>query len=262
MYSKNVKAVLATCGIIILLFFLVNCIIVVETGEVGLKVRLGQVVGEPLQAGIHARIPIIESIKIFDIKVQKEEVATNGASKDLQDVSMAVAVNYSINPLAVKELYTDVGMNYRITILQPGINEALKAVTSQYTAEELILKRPEVSIKMKENVELKLKEYGVLVEDINIIDLSFSAAFNAAIEAKQVAQQTALKAEQDLARVKVEAEQQIAKAKAEAESYKLKNQEITDKTLQMTFLEKWDGKLPTITGGENMMLDVSSILKK
>ena len=70
MYSKNVKAVLVTCGIIILLVFLVNCIIVVETGEVGLKVRLGQVVGEPLQAGIHARIPIIESIKIFDIKVK------------------------------------------------------------------------------------------------------------------------------------------------------------------------------------------------
>ena len=262
MNIPNVKVVLTTCGIIVLLIFFVNCITVIETGEAGLKVRLGQVVGEPLQAGIHMKIPVIESIKIYDIKVQKEEVATNGASKDLQDVSMAVAVNYSINPLTVKELYTNVGMNYKITILQPGINEALKAVTSQYTAEELILKRPEVSVKMKDNVALKLEEYGIIVEDINIIDLSFSAAFNAAIEAKQVAQQTALKAEQDLARVKVEAEQQITKAKAEAESYKLKNQEITDKTLQMTFLEKWDGKLPTITGGENMLFDISSIMKK
>lgn len=262
MRKFSLKEVLMFCVVVLVITFFFNCITIIETGEVGIKVRLGQVVGEPLQAGIHVKLPAIDSIKIFNIKVQKEEVATNGASKDLQDVSMAVAVNYSINPLTVKELYTDVGMNYKITILQPGINEALKAVTSQYTAEELILKRAEVSIKMKENVELKLKEYGIIVEDINIIDLSFSAAFNAAIEAKQVAQQTALKAEQDLARVKVEAEQQVAKAKAEAESYKLKNQEITDKTLQMTFLEKWDGKLPTITGGENMMFDVSSIIKK
>ena len=74
---------------------------------------------------------------------------------------MSVAVNYSINSLSVKELYSNVGMNYKATILQPSINEALKAVTSQYTAEELILKRPEVSIKMREAV-----------------------SFNAAIEAK------------------------------------------------------------------------------
>ena len=125
----------------------------------------------------------------------------------------------------------------------------------------MILKRPEVSVKMKEAVASKLETYGIMVDNINILNLNFSEAFNAAIEAKQVAQQNALKAEQDLARVKVEAEQQIAKAQAEAESYKLKNQEITDKTLQMTFLEKWDGKLPTITGGENMMFDVSEIVR-
>lgn len=258
---NKIKILLIAISVVALGVFLFNCITVVETGEIGLKVRLGQVVGEPLQAGIHGKIPVVESVKIFDAKVQKEEVATNSASKDLQDVSMTVAVNYSINALNVKELYSNVGMNYKATILQPSINEALKAVTSQYTAEELILKRPEVSVKMKEAVASKLETYGIMVDNINILNLNFSEAFNAAIEAKQVAQQNALKAEQDLARVKVEAEQQIAKAQAEAESYKLKNQEITDKTLQMTFLEKWDGKLPTITGGENMMFDVSEIVR-
>lgn len=252
-------------GILVIIFFagiiLLNSITIIDTGEVGLRVRLGQVKGDALSAGIYFKAPLIDSIKIFNAKVQKEEVTTNSASKDLQDVNMSVAVNYSINPASVKELYSNVGMNYKNTVLQPSINEALKAVTSQYTAEELILKRPEVSIKMREAVENKLLEYGIMVDDINILNLNFSDAFNAAIEAKQVAQQNALKAQQDLERVKVEAEQQIAKARAEAESYKLKNQEITDKTLQMTFLEKWDGRLPTITGSDNMMLDVSSIIR-
>lgn len=247
--------------VVLVLVALIQSITIVDTGEAGVRVRLGQVVGESLPAGLYLNIPFIDSIKIFNVKVQKEEVTTNSASKDLQDVNMAVAVNYSINAGLVKELYTNVGMNYRVTILQPSINEALKAVTSQYTAEELILKRPEVSVKMREAVASKLENYGIIVDDINILNLNFSAAFNAAIEAKQVAQQNALKAQQDLERVKVEAEQQIAKAKAEAESYKLKNQELTDKTLQMTFLEKWDGKLPTITGGENMIFDVSSVIR-
>jgi regulator of protease activity HflC (stomatin/prohibitin superfamily) len=127
---NKIKILLIAISVVALGVFLFNCITVVETGEIGLKVRLGQVVGEPLQAGIHGKIPVIESVKIFDAKVQKEEVATNSASKDLQDVSMTVAVNYSINALNVKELYSNVGMNYKATILQPSINEALKAVTS------------------------------------------------------------------------------------------------------------------------------------
>lgn len=259
------KTKIKIMGLIVVVVLFVSVIIqsitIVDTGEAGVRVRLGQVVGESLPAGLYLNVPFIDSIKIFNVKVQKEEVTTNSASKDLQDVSMSVAVNYSINAGSVKDLYTNVGLNYKITILQPSINEALKAVTSQYTAEELILKRPEVSVKMREAVALKLENYGIIVDDINILNLNFSAAFNAAIEAKQVAQQNALKAQQDLERVKVEAEQQVAKAKAEAESYKLKNQEITDKTLQMTFLEKWDGKLPTITGGDNMIFDVSSIIR-
>ena len=259
--KSKLKLVLVFIAIIFVASVLVQSITIVDTGEAGVRVRLGQVVGESLPAGLYLNVPFIDSIKIFNVKVQKEEVTTNSASKDLQDVNMSVAVNYSINANAVKDLYSNVGMNYKVTILQPSINEALKAVTSQYTAEELILKRPEVSVKMRDAVSSKLQGYGIIVDDINILNLNFSAAFNAAIEAKQVAQQNALKAQQDLERVKVEAEQQVAKAKAEAESYKLKNQEITDKTLQMTFLEKWDGRLPTITGGENMMFDVSSIIR-
>ena len=174
---------------------------------------------------------------------------------------MSVAVNYNINPQSVKELYSKVGTKYERIVLEPSINEVLKAVVSQYTAEELITKRQEVGIKMAESLSGKLSGYGIVVDNINILDLNFSEAFNQAIEAKQVAQQNALKAEQDLERIKVEAEQQIAQARAEAESYKLKNQEITDKTLQLKWIEKWDGKLPTVAGSEGMIIDLSNLTK-
>ena len=84
--------------------------------------------------------------------------------------------------------------------------------------------------------------------------------YNAAIEAKQTAQQNALKAEQDLARIKIEAEQKIEQAKAEAETYRLQNQEVTDKTLALKYLEKWDGKLPTVTSDGQNIFDLNSIL--
>lgn len=249
------------CGVVavILVVMLFLSFTVVGVGEVGLKVRFGQVVGEPMTSGIHGKIPFIDSIKKFDTKVQKIEVKTSGASKDLQDVSMQVAVNYSINPTAVQNLYSRVGTGYEKIVLQPSVNEVLKAVVSQYTAEELITKRQEVSVGMGEELTKKLTEYGIIADNINILDLSFSEAFNQAIEAKQVAQQNALKAQQDLERVKVEAEQQIAQARAEAESYKLKNQEITDKTLQLKWIEKWNGQLPSVMSDGTNILDLSNL---
>lgn len=244
--------------LVVLFFVLSSFVKIIGVGEVAVKVRFGQVVGTPLNSGIHIKTPLIDKIVKFNTKVQKEEITTNGASKDLQDVNMTVAVNYSINPQVIQQLYSNVGKGYKEIILQPGINETLKAVTSQYTAEELITRRQEVSMQMQEMLSNKLSSYGIVVDNINILNLTFSEAFNAAIEAKQVAQQNALKAEQDLARVKVEAEQQVAQAKAEAESYKLKNQEVTDKMIELKWIEKWDGKLPTVTS-EGHMLNLGSL---
>ena len=106
----------------------------------------------------------------------------------------------------------------------------------------------------------KIGPYGFDIEVFNITSFEFSEEFNAAIEAKQTAQQNALKAEQDLARIKVEAQQQIEQARAEAESYRLKNQEITQETLAMEWIDKWDGKLPSVASDGSMMFDISDII--
>jgi hypothetical protein len=137
----------------------------------------------------------------------------------------------------------------------------VKAVTARYTADELITKRQTVSEEMREELKTKIASYGFDIQVFNIITFEFSAEYNAAIEAKQTAQQNALKAEQDLQRVKVEAEQTVAKAQAEADSYKLKSQEITPEILLMNYIDKWNGTLPTmVTGDGSVMIDVSALL--
>ena len=88
-----------------------------------------------------------------------------------------------------------------------------------------------------------------------------SITSSSAIEAKQTAQQNALKAEQDLQRIKVEAQQTIEAAQAEAEAYRLKSEQITPEIILMSYIEKWDGKLPTVASGDgSMMLDISSLM--
>ncbi|MNJ28822.1 hypothetical protein D3C77_233730 [compost metagenome] len=110
-----------------------------------------------------------------------------------------------------------------------------------------------------------MAKYDLIVNEINIVNFKFSEAFDTSIEAKQVAQQQALKAENDLKRIEIEAKQKIAQAQAEAESLKLKKQEVTPELVQLKqievqekALEKWDGRLPSVTGGATPFIDIQS----
>jgi regulator of protease activity HflC (stomatin/prohibitin superfamily) len=154
-------------------------------------------------------------------------------------------------------------MEYRARIVDPAIGESLKAVTAQYTAEDLISKRSEVSAKVKEVLAAKLSLYNMILDDINITEFKFSEEFDRAIEQKQIAEQQALKSKLDLERIKIEKEQEITRAQAQAEALRLQKQEVTQELIalreieaQLKAIEKWDGKLPNVTGGATPFINV------
>jgi regulator of protease activity HflC (stomatin/prohibitin superfamily) len=244
--------------IVILLIF--SSFTVIDAGHTGVVVRLGKVSDNVLNEGFHFKLPIITNIVKIDNRVIKTEVESNSASKDLQSISSKVSVNYRVNTNSSAKIYKNVGNNFETVIVNPAIQECMKSVAAKYTAEELITKRAIVSSEMEKEISQKINPYGLNIEVFNIIDFDFSEEFSKAIEAKQTAQQQALKAEQDLARIKVEASQTVEKAKAESEAYQLKNQQLTDKVIMMEFVEKWDGKLPTVTSGGSALFDMSSFI--
>lgn len=237
----------------------------VPTGYVGVKTQFGKVQGDMLNEGINFKIPYVEKIVLMDCRTKKVEVTNSAASKDLQDVSLVVVVNYSVSKDYANKLYQTVGVDYEAVVVNPAILESIKSVTAKYTAEELITKRQEVSGLMFEALHDRLNDRGFTIVDLSITDLNFSDAYNQAIEQKQVAQQNAQKAQYELEQAKVENEKKIENAKAEAEVMRLQNQEITDKTLDLKRLEiqealikKWDGKYPTtmLGDGSNVLFGI------
>lgn len=232
----------------------------VPAGHTGVVTRFGAVDDTVLSEGLHVVIPFVTRVVDMNNQVTKAEVVSASASKDLQTVNSTVALNYRIESLSAASVYQNIGVNYENVVVIPAIQEAVKSVMAQYTAEELITMRQTVGAEIQEEISSKLTPYGFSTQSVNIVDFQFSEEFNAAIEAKQTAQQNALKAEQDLARVKVEAEQKIAEAEAEAESYRLKSQEITDQMLKMEFIDKWDGKLPVVVSDGQSLFNIDSIL--
>ena len=255
--NKNIRII----GIIVIavIILLASSIRIVESGEVGVRVRFGKASNQPTHEGINLKIPFVEEIKKMNIRVQKIEVTTSSSSKDLQDVEMSLAVNYQIDKKKAVNLYKNVGSNYDEVILEPAIEEGIKAVTSKYTAEELITNRSEVSKQCREELDKKVSKYGLSINDFNITNFNFSKEFNKAIEEKQVAEQKVLTAKQELEKERIEAEKKIVKAEAEKRSNELKEESLTDNIIREKFIEKWDGHLPKVTGSNNM-LDINGIL--
>lgn len=258
---KNVKAiVILSVILIIVLATLFSAFAIVPAGHTGVVTRFSAVTGQVMSEGLNFKIPFVTKVISIDNRVLKAEVESKSASKDLQTVTSTISLNYRVDKGSSADIYQNIGLDYENVIVIPAILESVKAVTAKYTAEELITKRQAISELMCEALAEKINPHGLSIEVFNIINFDFSEEFNAAIEAKQTAQQNALKAEQDLVRIKVEAEQEIEKAKAEAEAYKLKSTELTQQMLAMEWISKWDGKLPTVAGSGEYILDLQQFL--
>ncbi|MEH0166486.1 prohibitin family protein [Paucibacter sp. JuS9] len=252
---------------VVILVSMINPVRIVQSGTRGVITTFGKVDPEPLGEGLHFVMPFVNRVHMIDVRLQKNEGKGVAASKDLQQVAVSAALNWRLDPALVSQTYQAIGNEHAVAarVIEPAAQEATKAIAAQYTAEELVTKRTEVSSKIRDALEQRLKRHGVIVDSLAAVNYDFSAVFDKAIEAKVEAEQKKLTAERDLERIKVEAEQALAKARGEAESLKAKRLEVTPELLRLKQLEnesdaikKWDGRLPHYTGGGTPFIQLNS----
>ncbi|MCF7836027.1 MAG: prohibitin family protein [Candidatus Marinimicrobia bacterium] len=231
----------------------------IGAGERGVLLQFGAVKDKVFDEGLYFKIPIIQSVVKMDVRIQKDEVAASASSKDLQIVTSKIALNYHLDPRSVNKIWQEIGKNYNVRIIAPSIQEAVKAVTAKFTAEELITKREEVKEKIKANLADRLLESAIVVDEFNIIDFYFSDAFNNAIEAKVTAEQLKLKAERDLERIKIEKDQKITEAEGKAQAIRIEAQALNSnpKVVELRWIEKWDGKVPEYWGSASPFIGLN-----
>ncbi|MBU1397462.1 MAG: prohibitin family protein [Proteobacteria bacterium] len=257
-------------GAILVFFLFLSPWVQIGAGERGVVLNFGAVQENVIGEGLHLRIPIMQRIAIMDVKVQKSLTSAAASSADLQEVSSEVALNYHVIPDKANIVYQSVGIYFKERIIDPAVQEVVKAVTAKYTAEELITKRPAVSEAMRANLAERLVAHNIEVDAFSIVGFSFSKIFMEAIESKQTAEQLALKSKRDLDRIKIEAEQKVTTARAEAEALRLQRANISLDLIELRkveanikAIEKWNGILPQVTGaGAVPFIGVGEIQKR
>lgn len=237
--SGYVKLVVAGVITLLALVTFLTAMRSVDTGRVGVVTQMGAVTGRELEEGFALVAPWgFNNVTEYDIKTQKEEQSATSATKDLQDVTAKIVVNYRLERGSVSTIHKTVGKTYKDILVSPAIQSTFKSITARYTAVELQTNRDKVESDVISEMRKRLEKRGINVENVSIVDLQYSKEFTKSIEQRQVAEQNAKRAEFNL-----------QQARLDAQSQEVQAQTLTDNYLKMKAIEKWSGELPKYMGG-------------
>jgi prohibitin 2 len=275
--------------VFVLVLLLPASFVIIDAGKVGVVKRLGAVQPNSLPEGFHFKVPFADQVIKVDVRLMNSRSNALSSSKDLQTVRTTVEVQYSINGEMAPFTYQKVGLNQQIQarVIEPAIGESVKAVTAQYTAEELITKRGTVKLQIQAAIqnyidatlEKKKIKAGIEIANVAITDFNFSDEFNRAIEMKVKAEQEALQAKNEkikrITQAEASASEQelsadasayeitvASKARADAIQREAKALRNNPELIQLRIAEKWDGKLPHFNGSSAVpFLNINSLQK-
>ncbi|MEX1044567.1 MAG: prohibitin family protein [Chthoniobacterales bacterium] len=266
--------------VILLLVAAAGVFVTVDAGTVGVVKRFGAVKDVALPEGLHFKLPFAEEVVPMTTRLTASEAKATAASRDLQIVTTDVTTTYAINGDLAPLTFQRVGTPEKIavTIVNPAVQESVKAVTAKFTAEQLVTQREVVKQQIQQAIEafinttLGEKEVqGALnIANVAITDFKFSDEFNKAIESKVQAEQAALQAKNEKLRrvTQAEAAAEEVKLAAEAQAFTIEAESIAraeaitreaealsgrPEVLRLRSIERWDGMLPRISSGEGML---------
>lgn len=242
----------------------------IDQGERGVLLRNGAITGTA-EPGLGFKTPFIDHV--VGISVQSRAKVYEGVetySRDQQLATLNLSVNYRLPPDQVENIYAQYGGEEGLIsrLIDRRVYEDVKTVFGQFNAASAIQERARLNAEVAKTIQDRVTG-PVIIESVQIEDVSFSAVYEQSIEARMLAEVEVQKRTQELAQQKVQAEitvtqaqaaadAQIAQATAQAEATRLAGEAEADairakgdalrqnpELIRLTQAERWNGVLPT-----------------
>lgn len=252
---------------------LTSALAFVPAGHRGVVFDQGSGVQEQVKGeGLTVVIPFWQNVQNMNVRTQVYEYESFVQTLDLQEVTLPIAINYSIIPDQASELYQEVGQSYVETIIAPAAFQASTEAAGKIEAAFIAQSRAELAQSIAIILAPQLAAHGIFVEFVSVKDAVFDTDFIAAIKAKVIAEQ---KAEESLRLVQVatnnaESVRRTASGDADALAFLGAGEgtaisEVssalgftTQEYLLWQRLQQWNGKLPEVVlgGDQDVIVDL------
>jgi regulator of protease activity HflC (stomatin/prohibitin superfamily) len=243
----------------------------VGPGQVGVKARFGAVQEGTLAPGLHWIVPAVDGLTIYDGRVQAYNFENiEGATQDLQQVRLSGLINYHIDSENADRILQEIGgpnVYAQKVFLRPS-NTALKEITPDYSAANVVSKRDEIGNRTLEVLRERMEPFHIIVDRVSVENVGLNEQFLASVESKQIA-------EQDLQRADFEAQTRvkqaegdrdarITRAQGESEANDLISASLSESLLQWTYIQKLSDKvrLMMVPSDQDFMLDLSTVTEE
>ena len=233
--------------------FVFRPFVIINSGEVGIKVTAGEYDKVPLQPGIRFFVPIIQKIIVVDTRIrainfsgtenlgvlgQNQGIFRNDAINVMDSrgltVSIELTVQYRLNPQTAPLTLATYGPAWEQIIINPIVRDVVRNVIGRYPAEELPTKRNEIAKLIDEGIRndiAKRQNHPVELSSVQLREIVLPPKIKEQIEKVQIARQEAERVRYEVERARQEAEKVAALARGEAEASRIKAQGSADATI-------------------------------
>ena len=283
--QKLKHLVIGAVTLLAVLVLLPSTFTYINPGYVGIVIHRGGggVDAVPLGPGVHVRMPFLTGIEEYPVflktlilaksptegSAQNDEINVN--SVEGQPLALDVSLSFQLDQAHTPKLYTMFRTDInQIThgFVKQTIRQALQEVVGTEPVADVIgPKKAEVTNRVNQLIAKTLQPLGFDVKQFTINELRAPGTVMEAINAKNVMQQQALTAQNELQKNTFNAQGDSIKAagqakaitglaEAQARANELLSRSITPTLVQYEIAKKWDGKLPTYSGGGTPLIQL------
>jgi len=210
----------------------------------------------------------VDGMTVFDGRVQAynfEDIES--VTSDLQSVQLSGLINFRIDSAKADRILQEVGQpgDYAQKVFLRPSNTALKEITPEYTAFNVISNRDEIGQRTLANLSERMEDFNIIVERVSVENIRLNEQFLESVEAKQIA-------EQDLARAFFEADRdvrlaegsrdaRITRAEGESQANDLINSSLSEELLQWTYIQRLadNVQLMLVPSDQGLIFDLGAI---